>query len=256
MSNPASIPTAPAIRYEHTGLRVASGRAILSGIDLEIEAGATTAILGRSGSGKTTLLRMANGMILPTEGRVLVEGKPTSEWDRLALRRRTGYVIQETALFPHFTIGRNMGIVLELEHRARTEIDKRVKELSALVGLEYESFHSRRPNQLSGGQRQRAGLARALAADPAVLLMDEPFGALDPISRAEMQDMLLALLARLHKTVLLITHDLDEALFLATRVVLLEEGSIAANLTPDQFLHSSIPAVERYVHAVRRTPEL
>jgi osmoprotectant transport system ATP-binding protein len=208
--------------------------------------------LGRSGSGKTTLLRTVNRLIEPTTGRVMVQGKATIDWDAIALRRSIGYVIQETGLFPHFDAERNVGAVLEIQSRPKQEIADRARELFAQVGLDYSTFAHRLPYQLSGGQRQRVGLARALAAEPKFLLMDEPFGALDPLTRAEMQDMLLALLKRLNKTVLLVTHDLDEALYLASHIVLMESGKLVADLPANEFLSSQIPAVQSYVRAVHR----
>ena len=182
-------------------------------------------------------------MLDPTSGEVLLEGKRVSESDPVILRRGIGYVVQETGLFPHFKIERNVGIVLELEGRRHAEIAARSHELMKLVGLDAEKFAGRYPHQLSGGQRQRVGLARALAADPSLLLMDEPFGALDPMTRAEMQDVLRNLLAGLKKTVLIVTHDLDEAMYLASRIVLLEAGRVAADLASSEFLDSKIPAV-------------
>jgi osmoprotectant transport system ATP-binding protein len=244
--------TEPAIAFEQVGLATPDGRVILDHIDLEVAGGSTTALLGRSGSGKTTLLRMVNRLIEPTAGRVVVEARPTVDWDPIPLRRSIGYVIQETGLFPHFTAERNVGAVLEIEGRPKQEIAQRARELFTQVGLDYATFARRLPYQLSGGQRQRVGLARALAAEPKLLLMDEPFGALDPLTRAEMQDMLRELLQRLKMTVLLVTHDLDEALYLASRIVLLEGGKVVANLAAEQFLGSQIPAVQSYVRAVHR----
>jgi osmoprotectant transport system ATP-binding protein len=233
------------------------GRVLLRDVSLRLEAGTTTALLGRSGSGKTTLLRMVNGLVTPTSGEVLVEGRKVSEAnrsvaDRVKLRRGTGYVIQETGLFPHMTVERNAGLSLEMEGRARGEISGRVEELLALVGMDYAEFRGRYPWQLSGGQRQRVGLARAMALDPRVLLMDEPFGALDPITRAEMQTMLKGLLERMGKTVLLVTHDLDEALYLAARVVFLAQGEVVADLASNEVLGSENPHVKDYVRAVHR----
>jgi osmoprotectant transport system ATP-binding protein len=243
---------AQAIWFDHVSLRTAGGRTILDNIELEIPSGATTALLGRSGSGKTTLLRMVNRQLEPSAGRVVVQGRAATEWDPIALRRSIGYVIQETGLFPHWSAERNMCAVPEICGSSKEEIAARVEHLFALVGLDYATLAQRLPHQLSGGQRQRVGLARALAAEPALLLMDEPFGALDPITRAEMQDMLLKVLRGLSKTVLLVTHDLDEALYLSSHIVLLEAGRIAAKLPAKDFLHSKIPAVESYVRAVRR----
>jgi osmoprotectant transport system ATP-binding protein len=244
--------TGAAIAFEQVGLTTPDGRVILDHVDLTIESGSTTALLGRSGSGKTTLLRTVNRLIEPTAGRVMVEGKATTDWDPIALRRSIGYVIQETGLFPHFDAERNVGAVLEIESRPKQEIADRARQLFAQVDLDHATFARRLPYQLSGGQRQRVGLARALAAEPKFLLMDEPFGALDPLTRAEMQDMLRALLQRLNKTVLLVTHDLDEALYLASHIVLMEGGKLVANLPANEFLTAQIPAVQSYVRAVHR----
>jgi osmoprotectant transport system ATP-binding protein len=229
-----------------------TGRVLLRDISLVLEAGTTTALLGRSGSGKTTLLRMVNGLVTPTSGEVRVAGTATRDYDTVALRRGIGYVIQETGLFPHMTVERNAGMALELAGRSKTEIAARVGEVLGLAGLGYEEFRARYPWQLSGGQRQRVGLARALATDPMVLLMDEPFGALDPLTRAEMQTMLRGLLDKVGKTVLLVTHDLDEALYLAKRVVFLAEGEVVADLPSREVLGSENPHVKDYVRAVHR----
>jgi osmoprotectant transport system ATP-binding protein len=229
-----------------------AGRVLLRDISLKLEAGTTTALLGRSGSGKTTLLRTVNELVRPTSGEVRVAGKATREYDTVELRRGIGYVIQETGLFPHMTVERNAGMALELAGRGKQEIAARVREVLALAGLEYEGFRARYPWQLSGGQRQRVGLARALATDPMVLLMDEPFGALDPLTRAEMQTMLRGLLEKVGKTVLLVTHDLDEALYLAQRVVFLSEGTIVADVSPKEVVGSDNPYVRNYVSAVHR----
>lgn len=251
------------IEFADVSFRTSEGRLLLDGVNLRLEAGTTTAILGRSGSGKTTLLRMVNRLLIPSSGKVLVDGKATTQVDVIALRRGIGYVIQETGLFPHFTIERNVGVVPEIEGWPATEIAARVEEMLALVGLEVSGFSKRYPHQLSGGQRQRVGLARALAADPGILLMDEPFGALDPLTRAEMQTMFRGLMQRLKesgpsphvasKTVLLVTHDLDEALYLAERVVLVADGHIAADLPAKDVMTSQLPSVLEYVRAVHRS---
>jgi osmoprotectant transport system ATP-binding protein len=244
-----------AIEFREVSFATAQGRLLLDRISLALEEGTMTAVLGRSGSGKTTLLRTVNRMIEPTSGEVLVDGTPIREAEIIGLRRGMGYVIQETGLFPHFNVERNAGLVLEAEGRPRPERIRRSHELLAAVGLDPASFALRFPHQLSGGQRQRVGLARALAAEPTILLMDEPFGALDPLTRAEMQDMLRDLLRKLagnSKTVLLVTHDLDEALYLADRIVLLEAGKLIANLEPAAFLHSTQPEVVSYVRAFHR----
>jgi osmoprotectant transport system ATP-binding protein len=241
-----------AIEFRNLSFAAPGGRMLLEDISLALEEGTTTAILGRSGSGKTTLLRMVNRMIAPTSGEVLVHGRSPRAFDLIALRRSMGYVIQETGLFPHFTVERNVGLVLEAEGRPRRERVSRGHELLDAVGLDPATFAQRFPHQLSGGQRQRVGLARALAAEPDILLMDEPFGALDPLTRTEMQDMLRCLLRRLKRTVLLVTHDLDEALYLGDRIALLNEGRLIAALAPDEFIQSRQPEVEAYVRAFHR----
>jgi osmoprotectant transport system ATP-binding protein len=241
-----------AIEFRDVCFATAEGRLLLDTISLAVEEGTTTAVLGRSGSGKTTLLRTVNRMVAPTGGEVLVDGRSVRNADLIRLRRSVGYVIQETGLFPHMTAERDVGLVLEAQGRPRAERVRRSHELLATVGLDPKQFARRYPYQLSGGQRQRVGLARALAAEPSVLLMDEPFGALDPLTRAEMQDMLRGLLASLEKTVLLVTHDLDEALYLGDRIVLLSEGKLVANLEPQEFLRSREPQIEAYVRAFHR----
>jgi osmoprotectant transport system ATP-binding protein len=241
-----------AVEFRNVSVATAQGRALLSGISVAVEEGTTTVLLGRSGSGKTTLLRTVNRMVEPSSGQVLVHGQSNRDADLIQLRRGIGYVIQETGLFPHFRVERDVALVLEAQNRPRAERNRRSYELLAAAGLDPAAFARRYPHQLSGGQRQRVGLARALAADPAVLLMDEPFGALDPLTRAEMQDMLRALLARLRKTVLLVTHDLDEALFLGDRIALLDAGKLVACLPPQEFLRASEPAIEAYIRAFHR----
>jgi osmoprotectant transport system ATP-binding protein len=238
-----------AIEFRDVSFATPQGRLLLDHISLALEEGTTTAVLGRSGSGKTTLLRTVNRLIEPTSGDVLLRGSRVRDADVIDLRRGIGYVIQETGLFPHFTIDRNVALVLEAQGRSRADRIRRSRELLDAVGLDPASFAQRYPHQLSGGQRQRVGLARALAAEPEILLMDEPFGALDPLTRSEMQDMLRDLLARLRKTVLMVTHDLDEALYLGDRIVLLNEGKVIANLQPDEFMASSEPEIEDYIRA-------
>lgn len=242
----------PAIEFRDLAFATPQGRLLLDGITLAIDQGTTTAILGRSGSGKTTLLRTVNRMLEPTSGQVLLQGKDVRTQDLIALRRSMGYVIQETGLFPHFNIERNVAVLLEAQGLPRSQRISRAHELLQAVGLDPATFATRMPHQLSGGQRQRVGLARALAADPPILLMDEPFGALDPLTRAEMQDMLRDLLARLKMTVLLVTHDLDEALYLGHRIVLLADGKLIANLSPEEFLASETREIRDYVRAFHR----
>jgi len=230
------------------------GREVISGVSLSVPIGATVVLLGRSGSGKTTLLRLINSMLLPSRGQVLVQGLATAEWDPIRLRRRIGYVIQEAGLFPHFTVAENVALVPSLEKWPRERTEARVVELLRLVGLEPSEFAERRPRELSGGQRQRVGVARALAADPPILLMDEPFGALDPVTRAELQREFRALARRLRKTIVFVTHDLREALMLASRIVLLEAGRIVAASTPQDFLHVDHPEVRAFAASLETGP--
>lgn len=240
------------VRFAGVGLELPDGRRLLDGVTLDLAAGTTTALLGRSGSGKTTLLRMVNGLVRPTAGTVWVGDAEVGRGDVIALRRGIGYVIQETGLFPHMTAERNVGMSLELLGRPKAEIARRAEELFGMLGLPFGELRGRYPWQISGGQRQRLGLARALANNPEVLLMDEPFGALDPMTRAEMQTMVRELLQRVGKTVLMVTHDLDEALYLAERVVLLEGGRVVADLPADEVIGSEVREMREYVGAVHR----
>lgn len=241
------------VEFAKVSYTLPDGHVLLRDVSLRLEAGTVTALLGRSGSGKTTLLRMVNGLVRPSDGEVLVDGIAINYCNEISLRNIIGYVIQETGLFPHMTVERNAGLALELAGRSKGEIAARAAEVLALVGLDFAEFRRRYPWQLSGGQRQRVGVARALAMDPAVLLMDEPFGALDPLTRAEMQTMLRGLLERVGKTVLLVTHDLDEALYLADRVVFLVDGEVVADLASGDVLRSENSHVKHYVQAVHRT---
>lgn len=215
-----------------------SSSPIISHLTLAVNEGETLVLLGESGCGKTTTLRLINRLLLPTSGQVIVEGKPTSDWDPIRLRRRTGYVIQEGGLFPHFTVGRNVGLVPSLEGWQEQRIQNRVHELLSMVGLEPASFASRYPGELSGGQRQRVGVARALAAEPPLLLLDEPFGALDPLTRASLQREFAALKKRLNKTAVVVTHDVREALLLGSRIGLMHAGRLLLLETPQNFLKS------------------
>jgi osmoprotectant transport system ATP-binding protein len=228
------------VEFRDVSYRI-GGRDILSHLSLAVDPGETVVLLGRSGSGKTTALKMVNGLILPTSGVVLVEGRSTAAWDAVRLRRGIGYVIQEVGLFPHFTVERNVGLVPRLEGWGEAKIRARVAELLLQVGLEPSQFAARYPRQLSGGQRQRVGVARALAADPHILLFDEPFGALDPVTRLELQRQYLALRRELGKTSIFVTHDVREALLLATRIGLLHQGSLELLATPDEFRHARTP---------------
>jgi osmoprotectant transport system ATP-binding protein len=241
-----------AIEFRNVSLVTPEGRRLLDGVSLALAQGTTTVLLGRSGAGKTTLLRTVNRMVTPTAGEVLVGGQPVAAADPVRLRRGMGYVIQETGVFPHFTVERNVGLVLEAEGCRPEQRRERSRALLGSVGLDPATFAERFPHQLSGGQKQRVGLARALAADPKILLMDEPFGALDPLTRGEIQEMLRPLLAGLGKTVVLVTHNLYEALYLGDRIVLMADGRVAADLERDQFPTSKQPEVEAYVRAFAR----
>jgi osmoprotectant transport system ATP-binding protein len=211
------------------------GRTILNRVSFAVEAGETLVLLGRSGSGKTTALKMTNGMLRPTRGQVLIDGRASSEWDPIRLKRHIGYVIQEVGLFPHFTVADNVGLVPKLENWERPRIVKRVDELLDAVGLPPAQFRLRYPRQLSGGQRQRVGVARALAADPALLLFDEPFGAVDPVTRTELQQQFLALRRDFQKTSIFVTHDVREALRLGSRIALLANGRVELIAEPHVF---------------------
>jgi osmoprotectant transport system ATP-binding protein len=213
----------PLVSFRRVSARVGQ-KEILNNLSFDLEAGETLVLLGRSGSGKTTALKMVNGLLLPSAGEVTIEGFPTTAWDLIRLRRRIGYVIQEAGLFPHFTVGANVGLVPRLEGRPSREIDQRVQDLLTQIGLPPAQFTTRYPRELSGGQRQRIGIARALAANPPLLLLDEPFGALDPVTRVELQHMFIELRDTLGKTALLVTHDVREALLLGTRIGVLHNG--------------------------------
>ncbi len=222
-------------------------RTLVSDLNFTVQSGETLALLGRSGCGKTTTLKLMNGLLLPTEGAIFLSGTPTAQWNPIQLRRQIGYVIQEGGLFPHFTISRNIGLVPSLLGWTASQIESRVIELLELIGLDPAQFAQRYPHQLSGGQRQRVGVARALAADPPVLLMDEPFGALDPITRQELQQEFLQLQQRLHKTIVLVTHDVQEALLLGTQIGLMDAGRLLSLSAPQDFLHSTEPSAQAFL---------
>jgi osmoprotectant transport system ATP-binding protein len=215
----------PLVSFRQVSARLGQ-REILHDLSFDVEAGETLVLLGRSGSGKTTALKMVNGLVLPSAGEVSIEGVPTTAWDLIRLRRRTGYVIQEAGLFPHFTVAANVGLVPRLVGWPVHDIDARVQDLLTQIGLPPAQFTTRYPRELSGGQRQRVGVARALAADPPLLLLDEPFGALDPVTRVELQHMFIDLRDKLGKTALLVTHDVREALLLGTRIGVVHNGGL------------------------------
>jgi osmoprotectant transport system ATP-binding protein len=211
------------------------GRPILREVSLHVDEGETVVLLGRSGSGKTTLLKTVNALVGPTSGEIWFEGRPAARWDAIRLRRRMGYVIQDAGLFPHWTVAANIGLVPRLENWAPQRVDERVATLLATVGLDAAEFRGRYPRQLSGGQKQRVGIARALAADPPLLLLDEPFAALDPITRFDLQRQFLELRRTVRKAALFVTHDVREALMMASRIVLLKDGAVDTMAAPQAF---------------------
>lgn len=239
--------SAPVIEFGRVSFSL-NGRPLLESLSLAVNQGETLVLLGRSGSGKTTTLKLINGLLMPVEGEVRVSGRSTANWDPIRLRRSIGYVIQDGGLFPHFTVERNIGLVPRIEGWERPRIEARVRELLALVGLNAD-LATRHPSELSGGQRQRVGVARALAADPPILILDEAFSALDPITRSEMQKEFRALQQRMRKAVVFVTHDLREALLLADRIVLMESGRSVVNLPAEEFSRSEHPLVRAYREA-------
>jgi osmoprotectant transport system ATP-binding protein len=239
-----------AIECRKVSYRFDGGMPLLEDLSLEVARGETLVLLGRSGSGKTTTLKLMNRLLEPTIGEILVEGKRTTDWDPIRLRRGIGYVIQDIGLFPHLNVERNVGLVPSLEGWEADRIRARVNELLQLVGLDPAEFSSRWPRELSGGQRQRVGVARALAADPPILLMDEPFGALDPVTRAEIQREFRALAERLGKTIVFVTHDVREALLLGSRVALLAGGRLVGIYAPQEFLHAQEPEARAFAAAL------
>ncbi|HWF40033.1 MAG TPA: ATP-binding cassette domain-containing protein [Candidatus Acidoferrales bacterium] len=243
--------TAAAIEFEDATYRLPQGKILLQRVRLRVPVGETLVLLGRSGAGKTTALKLINRLLEPSGGAVRVDGKSTMEWDVIALRRRIGYVIQEAGLFPHYTVGENVAVVPKLEGWSEDRQRRRVRELLALVGLEPDEFRERYPHELSGGQRQRVGVARALAADPPILLMDEPFGALDPLTRGEVRREFHELQARLGKTIVIVTHDISEALLLATRIGLMDAGELRGVYSPREFLNATEPVAAAYLAQLR-----
>jgi len=227
-----------------------SGKTILSEINFSVEIGETLVLLGRSGSGKSTALKLTNGMLFPTRGQVLVDGKSTREWDAIALKRRIGYVIQEVGLFPHFTVARNVGLVPRLEGWKEIDVERRVDDLLDTVGMPAAEYRARYPKELSGGQRQRIGVARALAADPPLLLFDEPFGALDPVTRFELQQQFLTWQRNFHKTSIFVTHDIREALRLGSRIALFANGRIEVLSEARDFTRADSPEAQAFLAAL------
>ena len=237
---------ATTIEFRDVSFALADGRTLVSNLNLRVQEGETLVLLGRSGSGKTTTMKLINRLIDPTSGEVCVEQKATREWDPIRLRRRIGYVIQEIGLFPHLTVEENIAVVPRLEGWEPERIRERARELLKMVGLDADTFAARLPRELSGGQRQRVGVARALAADPPVILLDEPFGALDPITRREIQREFKTLQRELKKTMVFVTHDIAEAFFLGSRIALLKDGEMVLLGPPEDLLQSQHPEARAF----------
>ena len=237
------------VEFRNVGYSI-NGVSILAGLDLQIERGEVLVLLGESGCGKTTTLKLISRLIEPTAGEVIVERRSTRDWDPIELRRRIGYVIQDGGLFPHFTVAENVGLVLSLKKIEDTKRTARVNEMLDLVGLDAAKFAARYPHELSGGQRQRVGVARALASDPDLLLLDEPFGAVDAITRTNLQKEFAKLVRDLGKTAVFVTHDLHEAMLLATRIALMERGRVVLLDAPEAFRRSEIPLVREYLETI------
>ena len=214
------------VEFRHVSYGIAGRNSIVDDVSLIVAAGETLALVGASGAGKTTILKLVNRLLMPDRGDVLVQGRSTREWDPIRLRRSTGYVIQEVGLFPHLTVADNIAVVPRLERWQEARVGRRVRELLDLIGLAPDAYAHRWPDELSGGERQRVGVARALATDPPVLLMDEPFGALDPITRRQLQLEFRRIQAQVAKCVILVTHDMAEALALGDRIGVMERGRL------------------------------
>ena len=239
----------PILEFRSVSFEIGDLR-IIDGLNLEVAAGEVLVLLGESGCGKTTTLKLINRLIDPTKGEVIVEGKATTDWDAIELRRRIGYVLQDGGLFPHFTVADNVGLTLKLQDADPARTNQRVNEMLKLVNLDPEKFADRYPHELSGGQRQRVGVARALAADPDIVLLDEPFGALDVLTRTGLQKEFAAMVRELGKTAVFVTHDLHEAKLLGSRIALMEKGRIAFLGTPEEFGASDVPLARQYLETI------
>jgi osmoprotectant transport system ATP-binding protein len=240
-----------AIELRNVSYQLRDGHTLVRNLNVSVQSGETLVLLGRSGAGKSTALKLINRMLELSAGTILVEGKSTLDWDPITLRRHIGYVIQEIGLFPHYTVEQNVSLVPRLERWPEDRTRARVDELMKLVGLDAKEFLHRFPHELSGGQRQRVGIARALAADPPILLMDEPFGALDPLTRAELQREFQQLEQLIHKTIVLVTHHVGEALLLGTRIGVMDAGALVGVYSSEEFLTAMEPVTAAYVANLR-----
>ena len=243
-----------ALEFRDVSFTRPGGTRVLNRFNFAVDAGDVVALVGRSGAGKSTILKLINRLLDPDAGDVLVEGKSTRAWEPIRLRRRVGYVLQDVGLFPHMTVGGNIAVVPRLEGWTTDRIAARVGEMLDLIGFDRETFAGRWPDELSGGQRQRVGVARALAADPPILLMDEPFGALDPITRVELHAEFKRIQDRVKKTVVIVTHDMGEAFALATRIGVLDKGELVAFGLPDELSASADPRVRKLLEPVSPKP--
>ncbi|MCL2827169.1 MAG: ABC transporter ATP-binding protein [Oscillospiraceae bacterium] len=236
------------IEFRNIHKEFVDGHPILKGVNVTADSGELMVLLGNSGSGKTTMLKMVNKLILPTSGSIFIDGQDISGIDEITLRRRIGYVIQEVGLFPHMTVKENIEIVGKIQKKPLDEIERNTKKVMEMIGLDLDEYLYRKPRELSGGQQQRIGVARALATDPDILLMDEPFSALDPITRVQLQDELLKIQGALNKTILFVTHGIIEAIKLADRICLINEGNIEQVDTPKNLLkHPSSDYVRSFM---------
>jgi osmoprotectant transport system ATP-binding protein len=242
------------VRFQDVAFVHPGRPAVLQDLTLSVEQGEMIAIVGRSGAGKTTVLKLVNRLLLPTSGSVIVEGRDTRDWDGIQLRRRIGYVIQDVGLFPHMTVEENITVVPRLEHWPAERARARAHELLELIGLPPLTYAARRPHQLSGGQRQRVGVARALAVDPPILLMDEPFGALDPVTRSEVRREFARIQQQLQTTVILVTHDMAEACVLGRRVCVIDAGELVVCGTPAQVARFKDPRVRGFIDTLTTEP--
>lgn len=246
----------PVVQFEDVGFRYSNSSALVHSFTLSVDRGEVIVLVGRSGAGKSTILKLVNRMVLPRSGVVRVEGRDTREWQPIRLRRRIGYVLQEVGLFPHMTVEENVGLVPRLERWPADRIRDRARALLELVGLPAGTFASRWPSELSGGQRQRVGVARALAIDPPILLMDEPFGSLDPVTRVELQREFARIQQQLATTVILVTHDMAEAFALAQRIGVVDAGALVVCDEPSVVARSRDPRVKVLLDTLITPPEI